>query len=724
MSNRNFDSRVIIQRLQNQVYARNLYSNVTSGLTTINNPQTSDGDSSRYNTYVSGAQTEYFRGLLGGGETISIGGIVNISPFLPTSTTVPAPAPPMPTVPSAPTITSITSGNTQLSVNFTAPVSNGGSPIINYEYSTDGGTTFIAFSPSDTTSPVVITTLSTNGSTPLTNGTAYPIVIRAVNSVGAGTSSNQVIGIPATTPTAPTITSITSGNTQLSVNFTAPSSDGGSSITNYQYSTDGGTTFIAFSPSDTTSPVVITTLSTNGSTPLTNGTAYPIVIRAVNSVGAGTSSNQVIGTPVTTPTAPTITSITSGNAQLSVNFTAPSSDGGSSITNYQYSTDDGSTFIAFSPSDTTSPVVITTLSTNGSTPLTNGTAYPIVIRAVNSVGTGTSSNQVIGIPATTPTAPTITSITPGNAQLSVNFTVPVSNGGSPIINYEYSTDDGTTFIAFSPSDTTSPVVITALSTNGSTPLTNGITYQVKLRAINTIGAGTASSTVSDTPFTFITSGLVLYYNFGDPASYPGFGTIVTDLSTSGFTGTLVNGPTFNSLNGGSIVFDGVNDYINTNNVVASNSFTINAWFKYSPGGSSIFKMLISNETSVDGNWNYRMLLRTDTGLLIGDIRNSSTPSSVTYTRNLADNIWHCVSFSRDLTSTLLKLYIDGILVNQQSGSAGPITNSQPVWIGLSALSGGSYPFNGNMGSDFIYNRALTDNEVYSNYLATKTRFGL
>jgi hypothetical protein len=72
----------------------------------------------------------------------------------------------------------------------------------------------------------------------------------------------------------------------------------------------------------------------------------------------------------------------------------------------------------------------------------------------------------------------------------------------------------------------------------------------------------------------------------------------------------------------------------------------------------------------------------------------------------------------------LKLYIDGILVNQQSGSAGPITNSQPVWIGLSALSGGSYPFNGNMGSDFIYNRALTDNEVYSNYLATKTRFGL
>lgn len=81
MSNRNFDSRVIIQRLQNQVYARNLYKNNTSGQTLINNPQNSDGNSSRYNTFVPGAQTEYFRGLVGAGETISVGGIVNIPPF-------------------------------------------------------------------------------------------------------------------------------------------------------------------------------------------------------------------------------------------------------------------------------------------------------------------------------------------------------------------------------------------------------------------------------------------------------------------------------------------------------------------------------------------------------------------------------------------------------------------------------------------------------------------
>ena len=81
MSNRNFDNRVIIQRLQNQTYARNLYKNNVNGQGLINNPQNTDGTSSRYNSYRPGAQTEYFRGLLGGGETISVGGIVNIPPI-------------------------------------------------------------------------------------------------------------------------------------------------------------------------------------------------------------------------------------------------------------------------------------------------------------------------------------------------------------------------------------------------------------------------------------------------------------------------------------------------------------------------------------------------------------------------------------------------------------------------------------------------------------------
>ena len=82
MSNRNFDNRVIIQRLQNQNYARNLYLNNVNGKQLITNPQNTDGTSSRQNTFTAGAQTEYFRGLIGGCETVSIGGTVNINPIL------------------------------------------------------------------------------------------------------------------------------------------------------------------------------------------------------------------------------------------------------------------------------------------------------------------------------------------------------------------------------------------------------------------------------------------------------------------------------------------------------------------------------------------------------------------------------------------------------------------------------------------------------------------
>lgn len=182
------------------------------------------------------------------------------------------------TTPAAPTNLVTTIGNTQLSIAFT-PGSDGGSAITNYKYSLDG-VNYTAFSPADTTSPVVITGL--------TNGTGYTVYLKAVNAVGDGTASASTSGTPATTPAAPTGLSTTAGDSQLSVAFT-PGSDGGNAITNYKYSLDG-TNYTAFSPVDTTSPVVITGL--------TNGTAYTVYLKAVNSVGDGAASSGVAGTPV------------------------------------------------------------------------------------------------------------------------------------------------------------------------------------------------------------------------------------------------------------------------------------------------------------------------------------------------------------------------------------------------------------------------------------------
>jgi hypothetical protein len=95
-------------------------------------------------------------------------------------------------------------------------------------------------------------------------------------------------------------------------------------------------------------------------------------------------------------------------------------------------------------------------------------------------------------------APTALVATPGNARASIAFTAPTSTGGAAITNYEYSTNNGTTWKALSPKDFTSPVVITKRS-DATTALVKGKMYKVKLRAVNSAGSGTPSAAVTVTP---------------------------------------------------------------------------------------------------------------------------------------------------------------------------------------------------------------------------------
>lgn len=268
------------------------------------------------------------------------------------------------TTPNAPTSLLATAGTGQISVAFTYGVT-GGSAITNYKYSIDGGATYTACSPVDIISPIVITGLS---------NIAYSVMLKAVNENGesvASTASNSVT--PPTAPTAPTALVATAADAQISIAFTE-GLPGSSPITNYKYSTDGGTTFTACAPAQTISPILITGL--------TNGTAYSMKIRAINANGDGKSSSLIVSTPGT-PSAPTDIVATHGNTQISVAFTASATDGGFAISNYEYSTDGGTTYIACAPAQTTSPIVITGL--------TNGTAYTALLRAVNTNGAGAAS---------------------------------------------------------------------------------------------------------------------------------------------------------------------------------------------------------------------------------------------------------------------------------------------------------------------------------------------
>jgi predicted outer membrane repeat protein len=291
---------------------------------------------------------------------------------------------------------------------------------------------------------------------------------------GSGTGTGLFTYIGVSVPGAPTSVTATAGNGQATVNWSAPTSDGGSAITGYTVtgSPGGGTC----TTGGTTSCTV---------TGLTNGTAYTFTVTATNSVGTGpasAASNSVTPTTgITAPGAPTSVTATAGNAQATVSWTAPTSTGGSAITGYTVtgSPGGGTCTTGVAPSCTV-------------TGLTNGTAYTFTVTATNSVGTGPASEASNSVtPATTPDAPTGVSATAGNTQASVSFTAPASNGGAAITNYEYSTDNGSTWTARSPAATTSPVTITGL--------TNGTTYQIKLRAVNSVGAGEASDAVSVTP---------------------------------------------------------------------------------------------------------------------------------------------------------------------------------------------------------------------------------
>jgi gliding motility-associated-like protein len=176
---------------------------------------------------------------------------------------------------------------------------------------------------------VVTTTAGTLGTVVNNNNGTYTVTLTSSSTTGTATLGFSINGTTATatatvaftapsatTPSAPTITTITNSSGTATINFTAPTSNGGSAITNYEYTTDGGTTWTAFSPVTTSSPVTVSGL--------TNGTTYPFQLRAVNAIGPGAASNILSNTP-TANMIPTISSISnqiacSTGTPASVNF--------------------------------------------------------------------------------------------------------------------------------------------------------------------------------------------------------------------------------------------------------------------------------------------------------------------------------------------------------------------------------------------------------------------
>jgi hypothetical protein len=253
--------------------------------------------------------------------------------------------PPIPKKPNTPTILFGESGDKEILIYFTAgkPVDD---PVTNYKYSTDGGATFREFSPSDTISPLSITSTSSAPYNPLVNGISYTVLIKAINAIGDSEISNDVTVIPLAQPEPPINLSAQAGNKSVIIYFDAGDT-GGVDLRNYLYSTDGGEnpTFIEFDPPVTESPVTITKVSSDGTTTLDNGTEYTISMKTKTDLGVSDPSESITAIPQSVPEPPTITYtlLPTGEIQITISF---GDDGGVPIEGYEYTTDDGQTFVS------------------------------------------------------------------------------------------------------------------------------------------------------------------------------------------------------------------------------------------------------------------------------------------------------------------------------------------------------------------------------------------
>ena len=216
-----------------------------------------------------------------------------------------------------------------------------------------------------------------------------------------------------------------------------------------------------------------------------------------------------------------------------------------------------------------------------------------------------------------------------------------------------------------------------------------------------------------TPENIVTKDLAVYYNVSESSSYSGIGNTIFDLSGSGNTGALTNGPTFSAFNGGSLVLDGSNDYVlvnNAANILSKTEYTKIAYVYFTSFSTS------NNIISGGFSGQHAFWLSGSDRLYAG---HNGAWGQVAGATILSLNTWYfgAVTYS---STTGWKLYLNGV----QDGSNGDTT----TFTGNQEISIGSYStgnnFTGRIGSAFVYNRALSATEIQQNYNATKGRFGL
>ncbi|MBL4595425.1 MAG: fibronectin type III domain-containing protein [Robiginitomaculum sp.] len=403
------------------------------------------------------------------------------------------------TIPGTPTNLSAARGVQSVVLTWNAPTNDGGDTITDYiiKSKTSDSTLFVTFDGTETTtaSPTPATISITV--TGLANGVSYDFEVVAVNSIGQSETPAAVSGTPFDVPKQPTILSLTLGDKQITVNWTPHADSGGDPIIDYivQVDYNDGRGFVTFDDGVGT--------GTSATVPnLVNGQLFTFRVLSVNNAGSSSPSEVESGKPASPPDAPLSLNTVSKSTEIGLSWNSPGFNGGSDITSYkiEWSIDNFASILG----DKTIPET-----TGGVTPsifdisltteiesLTNGQLYYFRVFAINSIGTGDSSDVKTGTPSTTPGTPTLDEANRGDGQVELKWTPPTSSGGLAVEKYVVQVATSL--------DTPDWITVedSVVGTTYTVPnLTNGVTYHFRIAAVNEIGVGSFSDSLSAVPAT-------------------------------------------------------------------------------------------------------------------------------------------------------------------------------------------------------------------------------
>lgn len=497
-------------------------------------------------------------------------------------------------------------------------------------------------------------------------------------------------------PSAPRTVTATPGNAQAVVSFLPPLNTGNAPILRYTVLSNPG----FLQTTGTTAPITVTGL--------TNGTSYTFMVFATNSVGNSPQSlPSAAVTPITVPSAPTAVSATAGNAQATISFTAPTSDGGSPILSYTVtSSPDGLT-----ATGSGSPIVLTGL--------TNGITYTFTVTTTNLAGTSipsAASSPVTPNPPIDLTAPTLTFALPASDSTYIYFTA----GAGTVTNYLYTTDGGATTTALDPADMKSPVLVSGL--------TNGVSTDIQLQSTDGSDTSPLSNLLTVTPNNTTLPTPRLFYNPNDTNSFNPAGPSPTQVFNVGMetvTGTLNGSVTHITGTGISrSVFDFAGGYISYGQLDFGSAFTVCAWVR--PIAKFSLNALITNGPAGANTQGFKFSWnswQTSNGAFVLENGSPTWTVNTSQENQVTVGTWQHIAFAFDKTNRTVVFLKNGVPVNIVGiTTAATVDTNRAFNIG--AYTDPSYTMRAELGYIKVYDAALSAYQIAEDFNLNRTEFGL